>query len=76
VDDNKLRKVIDDLYSIYGQGNNSSELDSAPVSDDPDQQFYILFGRDWMDYPKYKYPVSLRRYTKDVFISIWGFRLQ
>lgn len=76
VDDNKLHKVIDDLYSIYGQGNNSSELYSTPVSNNPDQQFYILFGRDWMDYPKYKYPVSLRRYTKDVFISIWGFRLQ
>lgn len=76
VDDNKLRKVIDDLYGIYGQGNNSPELCEAPVSGDPDQQFYVMFGRDWMDYPKYKYPVSLRRYTEDVFISIWGFRLQ
>lgn len=76
VDDEKLRKVIDDLCNIYGADNNNSGPYNTPASDIPDQQFCVLFGRDWMDYPKYKYPVSIRRYTEDVFISIWGFRLQ
>lgn len=75
LDDDKLRKVIDDLYEIYGQSNRPAACE-AFTSDNRDQQFYVLFGRDWMDYPKYKYPVSIRRYTEDVFISIWGFRLQ
>jgi hypothetical protein len=77
VDEDSLRRVIDDLYDIYGQDNNHSGLCGSPTSNNnSDQQFYVLFGRDWMDYPKYKYPVSVRRYAEDVFISIWGFTLQ
>jgi hypothetical protein len=75
VDDDNFAKVIDELYDIYGKDNNAG-LYSAADSRNPDQPFYTQFGRDWMDYPKYKYPVSVRRYIEDVFISIWGFRLQ
>ena len=76
VDEDKLRKVIDDLYDIYGRDNNNAGLCDSSASNNPDHKFYVLFGRDWMDYPKYKYPVSVRRYAEDVFISIWGFTLQ
>jgi hypothetical protein len=76
LDDSKLRKVVDDLCEIYGQNSNGSVPYETSVSDNAEQQVYVPFGRDWMDYPKYKYPLSVRRYTEDVFISIWGFRLQ
>jgi hypothetical protein len=32
----------------------------------------MLFGRNWTDYPKYKYPVSVSRDEDEVSISIWG----
>jgi hypothetical protein len=76
VNDDQFHKVIDELNGIYGQDNNNSRLYSTPDSEHTERPFYVPFGRDWMDYPKYKYPVSVRRYMEDVFISIWGFRLQ
>jgi hypothetical protein len=76
VDDAQFRKVIKELNDIYGQDNNNSKLYSTTSSDNPDEPFYAPHGHDWMEYPKYKYPVSVRRYIENVFISIWGFRLQ
>lgn len=74
VDNDKLRAVIDSICDIYGQDNNG--LYGAAPDESQDHKFYVLFGRNWMDYPKYKYPVSVRRYAEDVFISVWGFTHQ
>jgi hypothetical protein len=76
VDNEKLRLVIDSLYDIYGQDNNNRGLLSLTPPGGHDQQFYLLFGRNWMDYPRFKHPVSVRRYSEDVFISVWGFTHQ
>jgi hypothetical protein len=76
VNDEKLRALIDGLCDIYGHGDNQGGVfNAATAAENKDQQFYVMFGRNWMDYPKYKYPVSVRRYVEDVFISLWGFRL-
>ncbi len=69
----KMKRVINEFYTFYGNDSSGkgaySENDAADYSD---QHFYVLFGRDWMDYPRYPYPVTIRRYSDEVFISIWG----
>ena len=37
-----------------------------------DIEFYMLFGRSWTDFPKYKYPVSVTRDEEYLSIAIWG----
>ncbi len=76
VDNEKLRVVIDSLYDIYGQDTNNKGIMGLSAADIHDQQFYLLFGRNWMDYPRFRHPVSVRRYSEDVFISVWGFTHQ
>jgi hypothetical protein len=69
----KMKRVINELYALYG--NDSSDkgaYNDDDAADYSDEHFYVLFGRDWMDYPRYPYPVTIRRYSDEVFISIWG----
>lgn len=69
----KMQKLIDDLYSIYGKDNAGKGCyDHDDATEYADEHFCVLFGRDWMDYPRYTYPVTIRRYPDEVFISIWG----
>ncbi len=69
----RMKEMIDDLYAIYGSdSSNKGRYGHADAAEYADEQFYALFGRDWMDYPRYAYPVTLRRYEEEVFISIWG----
>lgn len=69
----QMREIINDLYHIYGyDSNNKGICVQEAATDLPEAGLYVLFGRDWMDYPRYPYPVSLRRYAGEVFISIWG----
>lgn len=75
VNDGHLRILIDNLCDIYGHDDNQQGVFAGAGAENKDQQFYVMFGRNWMDYPKYKHPVSVRRYSEDVFISVWGFRL-
>lgn len=68
-----LKRLIDDLYLIHGNdGNNKGKFNNKDRTDYFDAVLYILFGRDWTDYPKYKYPVSVSRDDEEVSISIWG----
>ena len=69
----KLKSLIDDLYLIHG--NDSSDKGKFTYKDKEDYkdpEFNILFGRSWLDYPKYKYPVSIDRDEDEISISIWG----
>lgn len=68
-----LKKLIDELYLIYGNdGDNKGKFNSKDKAEYLDTKFYLLFGRNWTDYPNYKYPVSVRRDEDEVSISIWG----
>lgn len=68
-----LKKLIDELYLIHGNdGDNKGKFNSKDKTDFFDKEFYMLFGRNWTDYPKYKYPVSVSRDEDEVSISIWG----
>jgi hypothetical protein len=68
-----LKKLIDELYIIHGNDrDNKGKFNSKDKADFFDSEFYMLFGRNWMDYPKYEYPVSVSRDENEVSISIWG----
>ena len=68
-----LKKLIDELYLIHGNdGDNKGKFNSKDKTDFFDKEFYMLFDRNWTDYPKYKYPVSVSRDEDEVSISIWG----
>jgi hypothetical protein len=69
----KLKSLIDDLYLIHG--NDSEDKGKFTIKDKEaykDPVFYMLFGRSWTDYPKYRYPVSVGRDEDEISISIWG----
>ena len=69
----RMKRIINDLYSIYGNdSSNKGRYNDDDTAEYSDKHFYVLFGRDWMDYPRYPYPVTIRRYAEEVFISIWG----
>lgn len=69
----EMKRIIGDLYDIYGcDSNNKGLYEEERAAGASEKQLYLLFGRDWMDYPRYPYPVSLRKYAEEVFISIWG----
>jgi hypothetical protein len=69
----KMKRVINELYALYGRDNaDKGEYSDNDEVDYSDKHFYVLFGRDWMDYPRYTYPVTIRRYSDEVFMSIWG----
>lgn len=73
VDFKKLKTLIDDLYLIHGNDSeDKGKFTSKDKEDYNDSEFYMLFGRSWTDYPKYKYPVSVGRDDDEVSISIWG----
>lgn len=68
-----LKKLIDELYLIHGNdGDNKGKFNNKDKADYLDTEFYMLFGRNWTDYPKYKYPVTVSRDEDEVSISIWG----
>ena len=68
-----LKSLIDDLYLIHGNdSDNKGKFTNKDKEDYRDSEFYMLFGRSWTDYPKYKYPVSVDRHEDDISISIWG----
>lgn len=68
-----LKNLIDDLYLIQGNDDdNKDKFNSKDKIDYFDTEFFMLFGRSWMDFPKYKYPISLSRDEDEVSISIWG----
>lgn len=68
-----LKNLINELYLIHGNdGENKGKFSSKDKTDYFDTEFYMLFGRSWMDFPKYKNPVSVSRDEDDVSISIWG----
>ena len=56
----KLKSLIDDLYLIYGKdSDDKGKFTNKDKEDYKDIEFFMLFGRSWSDYPKYKYPVRL-----------------
>jgi len=68
-----LKKLIDDLYLIHGNDSeDKGKFTNKDLEDYRDTEFYMLFGRSWTDYPKYKYPVAVSRDEDEVSISIWG----
>ncbi len=73
VDFNKLKSLIDDLYLIHGNDSeDKGKFTNKDKEDYKDSEFYMLFGRSWTDYPKYKYPVRVSRDEDEISISIWG----
>lgn len=68
-----LKRLIDDLYLIHGyDSSNKGKFTNKDIEDYRSTDFYMLFGRSWMEYPKYKFPVSVGRDEDEVSISIWG----
>ena len=69
----KLKTLINDLYLIHGNDSyDKGKFTYKDKEDYNDPEFFMLFGRSWTDYPKYKYPVSVNRDEDVVSISIWG----
>ena len=69
----KMKRVINGLFTVYGSdSSDKGAYSDSDAADYGDEHFYVLFGRDWMDYPRYPYPVTIRRYSDEVFMSIWG----
>ncbi|MCD4747536.1 MAG: hypothetical protein K8R58_14670 [Bacteroidales bacterium] len=68
-----LKKLIDELYLIHGNdSDDKGKFTNKDLEDYNDTEFYMLFGRSWSDYSKYKYPVVVGRDEDEVSISIWG----
>lgn len=68
-----LKKLIDDLYLIHGNDSlNKGKFTNKDIEDYHSNDFFMLFGRSWSDFPKYKFPVSVDRDEDYVSISIWG----
>lgn len=73
IDFEALKRLIDDLYLILGSdGNNKGKFNSNDKAEYLDTEFYMLFGRNWSDFPKHKYPISIQRDENEVSITIWG----
>lgn len=71
----KLKQFMDNLYDIYGtDNNNKGRYNETDEQEYVDEELYSFFGRNWLDYPKHKYPVSLRRSEQGLSLSIWGIR--
>ena len=69
----KLKRLIDDLYLIYGTddyGNGRFNNDDRLNYLDSDN--FVLFGRRWGEYPKYQNPVAVERDGNEVILTIWG----
>jgi hypothetical protein len=68
-----LKRLIDELYLIHGNDfDNKGKFNSKDKKEYLDTDFYLLFGRNWTSFPKYKYPLSISRDDEEVSISIWG----
>ena len=68
-----MKKLIDDLYLIHGNDSmDKGKFTNKDIEDYRSSDLYMLFGRSWTDYPKYKFPVSVGRDEDEVSISIWG----
>jgi|GEM_PF-1503457 hypothetical protein len=70
-----LRTLVNNLYSIYGPDSGGkglfSEEDEQAYND---SRFYALFGRNWLEYPRFRHPVILRRTDTEISLSVWGAR--
>lgn len=70
---NALKELIDDLYLIYGpDSNDKGKFTNNDINDYRDEEFCILFGRSWLESPKYQYPILLSRDEQTVSLTIWG----
>ena len=68
-----LKKLIDELYLIHGNDSaDKGKFTNSDIEDYRSNEFYMLFGRSWTEFPKYKFPVSVGRDEDEVSISIWG----
>jgi hypothetical protein len=72
---NKVKKLIDSLYLIYGNDDdNKGKFNDNELNDYYSKDFYGLFGRNWMDHTKYKNTVRLGidRDSDTMTLTIWG----
>ncbi|GEM_PF-6599272 len=68
-----LRKLIDDIYMIYGSDNNhKSKFSNKDLNEYKSNDLSILFGRAWTDFPKYKYPITIDKFEGELTLSIFG----
>ena len=68
-----LKKLVDDLYMLYGVDEyNKAKFNAKDIEDYNSEDFYMLFGRSWLEYPKYKTPVRLSRDEHEVSLAIFG----
>ncbi|MEO8085373.1 MAG: hypothetical protein ABI763_01060 [Bacteroidota bacterium] len=68
-----IRKLIDELYLIYGiDSMDKGKFTDEDIENYHSNDFYMLFGRSWTDYPKHQHPVSIGRDEGDITLSIWG----
>ena len=75
IDFRMLKQFMDNLYDIYGtDNNNKGRYNETDEQEYLDEELFSFFGRNWLDYPKHKYPVSLRRSEQELSMSIWGIR--
>lgn len=73
----KVKKLIDSLYLIYGvDDSDKGKFTDNDLNDYNSKEFYMLFGRRWSD-EKYKYPIAvdIDRESNVITLSIWGIKL-
>jgi len=69
---NDLKKLIDELYLIYGEDPDfRGKFTNKDIETYQDPEFNILFGRTWND-EKYEHPIVVGRYDDEVSITMWS----
>jgi len=68
-----IENLINDLFLIYGlDSSNKGKFNTSDINDFNSGELSILFGRNWTDYPKFKYPISIGREENFFQLTIWG----
>ncbi len=69
----KMKELINGIYKLYGNDDNKKgKFNNQDISEYKDDEFNMLFGRRWNDFPKYKNAVAVQRDEDQVELAIWN----
>jgi len=73
VNPNKIKNLINTLYGILGEDDDGKGFFTPQDLEDYNSEtLYVLFGRNWREFPKNRNPVALVRFDDHVSLGIWG----
>lgn len=69
----QLSALVADICNIYGcDSNRRGPLSREALAGMGHLAPGTVFNRDWMDYPRYPYPVALRCHAGRAQLSVWA----